>query len=103
MTHQTSKPKDKAHGQRGRKPAPGPDQKSRDRVRAAFTEAGVTLTGWAKANGFDRQTVADVLLGRRSGHHGEAHRVAVALGLKKGRVVQDPALFNPAAAAGKGA
>ena len=71
---------------RGPKPRPGPDQAALDRVRAEFCESGITLASWAKANGFARMTVVDVLLGRRAGHHGEAHRVCVALGLKKGRV-----------------
>lgn len=81
-------------------PKPGafrivPDKKQLALVRAQFDEAGVTITGWAKANNFARMTVVDVLLGRRAGHHGEAHRVAVALGLKRGRVV-DVKLFKPA-------
>lgn len=103
MTKQSAKPAPKVTVPRGRKPVAGPDKAVRDRVRAAFVEAGVTITGWAQANSFDRQTVVDVLHGRRAGHHGEAHRVAVALGLKKGRVLKDVALFNPAAIAGKGA
>lgn len=81
----------------GRTARPGPDKALRDKVRAAFTEAGITITAWAKANQLDRQTVVDVLHGRRAGHHGEAHRVAVMLGLKSGRVLKDVALFNPAA------
>lgn len=80
---------------RGPKPRPGPDKAALDRVRAEFGESGITLASWAKANGFARMTVVDVLLGRRAGHHGEAHRVCVALGLKKGRVA-NVASFKPA-------
>ena len=79
----------------GRSPKPAPNQAQLARVRAEFDEAGITITGWARANGFARMTVVDVLLGRRDGHYGEAHRVAVALGLKKGRVA-DVKLFKPA-------
>ena len=74
---------------------PAPDKAALERVRSEFAEAGITITGWARTNGFARQTVVDVLLGRRAGHHGEAHRVAVALGLKKGRVA-DVKRFKPA-------
>lgn len=57
------------------------------RVRREMTEAGISQAAWAKANGFSRQQVADVLTGRRLCLRGAAHAVAVALGLKKGRVV----------------
>lgn len=80
---------------RGPKPRPGPDQAALDRVRAEFAESGITITGWAKANGFARMTVVSVMLGRLAGHHGEAHRVCVALGLKKGRIAK-VASFKPA-------
>ena len=73
---------------RGRTARPGPDKKLLATARAEMQAAGITITEWAKANGFERATVVDVLLGRRAGHHGEAHRVAVALGLKSGEVAQ---------------
>lgn len=86
----TTPPKRRA----GRQPKPGPDKQRLASVRDEFEEAGVTISGWARANGFARMTVVDVLLGRRTGHYGEAHRVAVALGLKKGRIA-DVKLFKP--------
>ena len=46
---------------------------------------GISATDWAKNNGFSRYTVTDLLRGKRKGHRGEAHRAAVALGMK-----QDP-------------
>lgn len=82
---------------------PGPDPKLLQRARSAFADAGITVAAWCTANNFDYCTAIDVLHGRRAGHHGEAHRVAVALGVKQGRVVQDVALFNPAAAVAGGA
>ena len=78
---------------KGRPARPALDPKRLAGVRAQFDEAGITVSSWAKANDFSRLTVMDVLLGRRAGHHGEAHRVAVALGLKHGRVV-DVKLFK---------
>ena len=78
----------------GRKPQPAPGEAVLARVRQRFVDAGVTIRGWAKAQGFHYSTVIDVMNGRRAGHHGEAHRVAVALGLKHG-LVTDAASFDP--------
>ena len=63
-------------------------------VRREFLEAGVSLAEWARVNGFSRMTVVDVLRGHRQGKRGEAHRVAVALGLKIGTIV-DAKRFKP--------
>lgn len=59
-----------------------------DRVRGEMLDAGVSQAEWARENGFSRQQVADVLTGRRLCLRGKAHEVAVALGLKKGRIVK---------------
>lgn len=69
--------------------------KTIDQVRADFQAAGITLSEWARANGFHRMTVVDLLRGSRQGLRGETHRCAVALGLKTG-VVVDVAKFKPA-------
>lgn len=61
--------------------------KTAAQVRAEFLEAGISVAGWARANGFTRETVVDLLRGQSKGLRGEAHRAAVALGLKAGRVV----------------
>lgn len=58
------------------------------RVRREMAEAGISQSAWAKANGFTRQQVADVLTGRRLCLRGASHAVAVALGLKSGRIVK---------------
>lgn len=58
------------------------------RVRREMNEAGISQAEWARANGFTRQQVADVLTGRRLCLRGAAHAVAVALGLKVGRIVK---------------
>lgn len=67
--------------------------KSIAEVRAELTRAGINVSEWAKTHGFARMTVVDVLRGRRQGLRGEAHKVAVALGLKAGEVV-DVAQFK---------
>ena len=67
--------------------------KTIDEVRAELVRAGINVTEWAKTHGVARMTVVDVLRGRRQGLRGEAHKVAVALGLKDGDVV-DVAKFK---------
>ncbi len=52
-------------------------------VKARFEAEGISIAAWAKANGFSTKTVYRVLDGDLKCKHGEAHRVAVALGLKK--------------------
>ncbi|WCM24917.1 DNA-binding protein [Paraburkholderia bryophila] len=56
--------------------------RTRDEVRDAFSSHGVTVVEWARAHGFNPDSVYAVLLGRTRGTRGEAHRIAVALGLK---------------------
>lgn len=51
-------------------------------ANAWFIRHGVCKTRWAEALGVDRMTVVDLLRGRLKGFRGEAHRAAVALGLK---------------------
>ena len=72
-----------------------------EQVRQQFKDAGISVAEWARANGFTRVTVVDVLHGRTVGHRGEGHRVAVALGLKQG-VVVDVKKFKPAPASVRG-
>ena len=83
---------------RARTPRPGPTTQALAAARRALQDAGISVAEWARANEFERATVVDVLLGRRAGHHGEAHRVAVALGLKAGRVVASAKGFKPGGA-----
>lgn len=72
-----------------------PTLKTPEQVREEFRAAGITVTEWARVNRFNRMTVVDLLLGRQKGLRGEAHRAAVALGLKAGAVV-DVRQFKPA-------
>lgn len=68
--------------------------KTPEDVRREFVEAGVSVAGWARANGFSRDTVIDVLRGQSAGLRGQGHEVAVALGLKDGHVI-DVTKFKP--------
>lgn len=56
--------------------------------------SGISVSQWARDNGFTRDVVASVLYGRSACLRGQAHEVAVALGIKAGRVVK-PGSFRP--------
>lgn len=53
-------------------------------VKEKFAREGKTFTSWARENGFEPGVVMRVVNGTNKGRYGEAHRAAVALGLKKG-------------------
>jgi gp16 family phage-associated protein len=54
----------------------------REEVRRMFNEAGITVTDWARENGFRRADVYAVLNGRLKGSRGVGHKIFIALGLK---------------------
>lgn len=56
---------------------------SRSDVRSWLRIHGLTVSQWAREKGFPLDTVYAVLSGRAAGHWGQAHEVAVALGLKQ--------------------
>lgn len=56
--------------------------KTPQQARQWFLTHGISISQWCRDNGFSRLTVADLLRGTRKGHYGEAHRAAVALGMK---------------------
>jgi gp16 family phage-associated protein len=58
--------------------------RSSEEVRAWFDRHGVTVAQWAKAYCFAPSVVYSVLSGRCTGRRGQAHQVAVALGLRPG-------------------
>lgn len=58
--------------------------KSAEEVRSEFDRAGISIGSWAKQNGFKRERVYSVLDGRNKAKYGDAHKIAVALGLKSG-------------------
>jgi len=57
-------------------------------VRAEFARKGLSIAEWARENGLSVPRVYDVLLGRNKGVRGDAHKAAVALGLKEGEIIQ---------------
>jgi gp16 family phage-associated protein len=67
-----------------------PDRSAIDAVRRQFYEDGKSVSDWAREHGFDRGLVYSVLNGRCLARRGASHRIAVALGLKKGDRGGDP-------------
>lgn len=53
-----------------------------EELRAEFIAYGITVSGWCREHGFSRMVVVDLLRGHGKGMRGEAHRAAVALGMK---------------------
>jgi len=43
---------------------------------------GITIAKWSEEHGFSKFAVVDLLRGRRKGLRGDAHRAAIALGMK---------------------
>jgi gp16 family phage-associated protein len=54
----------------------------RSEVKARFVAEGISIAQWARARGFSEVMAYRVLAGKVKGTRGEAHRIAVALGLK---------------------
>lgn len=62
-----------------------------EEAREALQAAGVSVTQWAVANNFSPNLVFEVLGGRKKCIRGQAHNIAVKLGIKEGVIVKDPA------------
>lgn len=53
-------------------------------VRAEWKRKGVTIRSWCKQHGFSEQQVSFILSGKAPCHRGNAHKIAVILGIKDG-------------------
>ncbi|MCE4555590.1 DNA-binding protein [Pelomonas cellulosilytica] len=53
------------------------------RVRADFNERGESIADWSRQHGFHPNAVYQVLGGYTQAMRGNAHRIAVALGIKQ--------------------
>lgn len=58
-----------------------------EEVRSEFKRKGVSIASWATANNLNVNMVFEVLSGRKKGIRGQAHKIAVMLGLKEGEVI----------------
>jgi gp16 family phage-associated protein len=52
-------------------------------ARERLLRHGLTVKEWAEKNGYPLHSVRAVLYGRNKGNYGQAHKIAVALGLKE--------------------
>lgn len=59
--------------------------KTARQVLEEFDRQGISISEWSRLNGFNRQTVVYVLR-EGAARRGEAHNVAVALGMKHGEI-----------------
>lgn len=53
-----------------------------DAIKADFERRGEAISEWAEREGFEPRNVYAVLSGRNRGIRGEAHTIAVRLGIK---------------------
>jgi gp16 family phage-associated protein len=58
--------------------------KTGDQVKEEFLSAGRSIAEWARERGFNPNIVYGVLRGERRAIRGQAHAIAVSLGMKKG-------------------
>lgn len=63
------------------------DQVARQAIKDWFDANGISITDWAASRGYKRDQVYAVLNGRTTGRRGQAHAIAVALGLKSASTV----------------
>ena len=63
--------------------------KTRAEARAEFRRIGKSIAAWAREHGVHRQTVYSVLEGKKKCERGDAHKVAVLLGIKDGVIVEE--------------
>ena len=57
--------------------------KTKKEASDQFRKEGITVSAWARSNGFKPQQVRDVLRGKAKGNFGAAHKISVALGFKE--------------------
>jgi gp16 family phage-associated protein len=55
-------------------------------VRAELRQAGLSLAEWARTHKVSYSLSYELLRGRIKGHHGQAHDIAVLMGMKHGQV-----------------
>jgi gp16 family phage-associated protein len=68
--------------------------KTRKQIREEFAHKGLSLSGWARSHGFSTNMVIAIVnddeqTPRYKCLRGEAHNVAVMLGLKEGEIIRN--------------
>jgi len=56
--------------------------KTPDQIKADFLAKGITISQWARDNGYTPRQVSLVLNGQIKGRYGKGHEIAKKLGLK---------------------
>lgn len=64
--------------------SPGHPLRSTKEVKEAFSKAGISVSEFSRQFGFSTGLVHQVISGRKIGKYGQAHVVAVLLGMKHG-------------------
>ncbi|WJR28892.1 hypothetical protein [Pseudomonas mosselii] len=62
--------------------------KTSTEVRNAFHDFGITVRSWASDHGVHRNSVSEVIGGRKASVRGDAHAIAVLLRLKNGDITE---------------
>ena len=52
-------------------------------IKRNFRDRGLTISQWSRDNGFDPRAVMRVIRGTDRAYYGNAHQIAVKLGMKK--------------------
>lgn len=60
--------------------------KTAEEVRNELSRKGISVSEWARQNGFKQSAVSGVLLGKRTCRYGVSHAIAVRLGMKQGEL-----------------
>jgi gp16 family phage-associated protein len=58
--------------------------KTREQVRQQFNRVGMSVAQWSRQHHVSQSLTYQVLSGKKKGLRGEAHRIAVLLGIKDG-------------------
>ncbi len=61
--------------------------KTTEQVKAELVSSGISIAAWARAHGFSQIAVHRVMSGKSKARRGNAHKIAVLLGLKSGTIV----------------
>lgn len=62
--------------------------RTRNEIIEEFQVTGISIQSWARSNGFNPNLVYQILKSDQIPLRGQSHRIAVALGLKAGRIDQ---------------
>lgn len=73
-----------------------PGTRTAAQARAWLDQQGKSVQEFARENSIDPATTYQVLAGRKKGRRGEAHKVAVLLGMKIGTIPNTEALHEEA-------